>query len=96
MLQRAIRRLASLLLILPLAACKWGTAPTAEIDTRLAAAPSIPYSKADTCDTQRAIEAYHSWRDTQLKGKEIVYQPECVTKQTKPVPAAASTSKPVS
>jgi len=93
MSQRAKLLLASLSVIL-LAGCS--QAPTAETDLRLANAPSIPYSKADTCDTQRAIEAYHSWRDTQLKGKEIVYQPECVTKQTKPVPAAASSSKPVS
>lgn len=65
-------------------------APTVETDTRLAAAPTIPYSKADTCDTQRAIEAYHSWRDTQLKGREIVYQPECMKPAPKAKPAPTS------
>ena len=68
--------------------------PTAEIDTRLASAPTITYSKADTCLTQQQIEAYHSWRDTQLKGTEIVYRPACNV--TKPAASTRPEPKPTS
>lgn len=44
---------------------------------RVASAPTIPYSKKDTCETQRHIEAYHSWRDSILKKKKIVYVADC-------------------
>ena len=85
-----LRKAMLLLVSLSLTGCaQWGAqVPTAETDTRLASAPSIAYSKADTCETQQAIEAYHSWRDTQLKGKEIVYRPDC--KKTPPAAPKAS------
>ena len=70
-------RTLSPLLCLALAACAQATAET---DTRVASAPDIPYSKADTCQTQRYIEAYHSWRDSILKKRRVVYIPDCAKK----------------
>lgn len=62
------------ILYLPLAAC---APPIAETDVRVASAPVIRYAKEDTCDTQKQIEAYHSWRDSMLKKKRVVYVAQC-------------------
>jgi hypothetical protein len=66
------------LLCLPIAACAQATAET---DIRVKSAPVIEYSKNDTCETQKKIEAYHSWRDSILKKRRIVYVADCAKKK---------------
>lgn len=75
-------RLVNKLILLPSLALVGCAAATAETDTRVASAPDIPYSHEDTCQTQKYIEAYHSWRDSILKKRRIVYVPDCAKKAT--------------
>lgn len=77
--------------MLPLAGCS--SVPTdGTSDQRINSLPYINYSRQDTCETQKQVEAYHSALDTMKKGRTVIYTPECVREKPKAVEPASSKS----